>query len=278
MGKKRTIRGPERTMILKIFHFFEEEKLRGITIPITAVDKRVCAATGVSRRTLTRIKREEENEIAKRRRLEVENEPQPSTSSETPTKSVKLPTPGKKRIQKKKLEIDDFMICAIKTKIESFYTVHKEVPTLKKLLAAVKRDLNFPGQRETLRKILTEQLGFRFKKCANKRDVLIERPEIAAWRARYLRRLKENDDLGADKKSVVFTDETWIHSHYTVNKCWQSQTVAGLRKNASAGQRWIVVHAGMNYLPCFSLVFNTYCFLSFLRIDYHLSLLNCDED
>ncbi|CAG4952183.1 unnamed protein product [Parnassius apollo] len=107
MGKKRTIRGSERTIILRIFHFFEEEKLRGITIPITAVDKRVCAATGVSRHTLTRIKREEENEIAKRRRLEVESEPQPSTSSEAPTESVKLSTPGKKRIQKKKLEIDD---------------------------------------------------------------------------------------------------------------------------------------------------------------------------
>lgn len=178
MGKKPTICGPERTMILKILHFFEEEKKGGITIPIKAVEKRVCAATGISRRTLTRIKLEEENEIAKRRRLEVENEPQPSTSSEAPTESVKLSTPGKKRIQKKKLEIDDFMISAIKTKIESFYTVNKEVPSLKKLLAAVKRDLNFPGQRETLRKILTEQLGFRFKKCANKGTVLIERPEI----------------------------------------------------------------------------------------------------
>nr|XP_053608001.1 uncharacterized protein LOC128673871 [Plodia interpunctella] len=226
-------------MILKVLHFFEEEKLHGIAIPISQVEKRVCTATGISRRTLARIKNEEK-EVLEKLRLS----PQPGTSSEAPTETVKLPTPGKKRKQKKKLEIDDFMICAIKTKIESFYDVYKEVPTLKKILNVVKRDLNFPGQRETLRKIITESLGFKFKKCSKKRDVLIERPEIAAWRARYLRRLKENDDLGPEKKPVIFTDETWVHSHYTVNKCWQSQTVPGIRKNDSAGQRWIIVHAG----------------------------------
>lgn len=244
MGKKKTIRGADRTLILKVWHFCEHEKLRGLTIPVEQVDNRVCAATGISRRTLTRIKKEQQ--FLQNQRVS----PQPGTSSEGPaTVSVKLSTPGKKRTPKKVLEIDDFMICAIKKQIECFYTVKKEVPTLKKILASVKKDLHFPGQKETLRNIITEKLGYRFKKCSRKRDVLIERPQIAAWRARYLRRrLKENDDLGVEKKPVIFTDETWIHSHYTVNKCWQSKTDMGIRKNDSAGQRWIIVHAGTNLI------------------------------
>lgn len=120
----------------------------------------------------------------------------------------------------------------------------KEVPTLKKILAVAKADLDFPGQKETIRKKFNEKLGYAFKKCLRKRDLLIKRPEIAAWRARYLRRLKENNDLGADKKPVTYLNETWIHSHYTVHKCWQNSLDKGIRKNYSPGQRWIIVHAG----------------------------------
>lgn len=39
-------------------------------------------------------------------------------------------------------------------------------------------------------------------------------------------------------------DESWIHAHYTVSKCWQSSTDKGVRKNDSPGQRWVMVHAG----------------------------------
>ncbi|KAF9423397.1 hypothetical protein HW555_001206, partial [Spodoptera exigua] len=60
----------------------------------------------------------------------------------------------------------------------------------------------------------------------------------------YLRRLKQDDDLGAGKKPVIYIDETWIHSHYTVSKCWQNNTDASIKKNHNPGQRWIVVHGG----------------------------------
>lgn len=39
-------------------------------------------------------------------------------------------------------------------------------------------------------------------------------------------------------------DEIWIHSHYTVAKCWQSSESTGVLKNTSAGPRWIIAHAG----------------------------------
>lgn len=73
---------------------------------------------------------------------------------------------------------------------------------------------------------------------------LIQRPNIKAWRAKYLRRIRQNDALGADKKPVIYLDETWIHAHYTVKKCWQSSTASGVKKNDSAGRRWIITHAG----------------------------------
>lgn len=107
MGKKKTILGVERTLILKVCKFFEQEKINGTTIPLKQVEKRVCAATGISRRTLTRIKKEAE--------IVLHNQALPGPSSETPEAPVILSTPGKKRVQKKKLEIDDFTICAIKT-------------------------------------------------------------------------------------------------------------------------------------------------------------------
>lgn len=56
--------------------------------------------------------------------------------------------------------------------------------------------------------------------------------------------MKDNDLLGANKKPVIYLDETWIHAHYTVKKCWQKPTDVGVRRNNSPGRRWIIVHAG----------------------------------
>uniref|UniRef100_A0A2H1WRS8 SFRICE_030563 n=1 Tax=Spodoptera frugiperda TaxID=7108 RepID=A0A2H1WRS8_SPOFR len=56
--------------------------------------------------------------------------------------------------------------------------------------------------------------------------------------------MKDNDLLGANKKPVIYLDETWIHAHYTVKKCWQKPTDVGVRRNDSPGRRWIIVHAG----------------------------------
>ncbi|XP_034837857.2 uncharacterized protein [Maniola hyperantus] len=55
--------------------------------------------------------------------------------------------------------------------------------------------------------------------------------------------MKANDLLGADKKTVIFIGETWIHAPYAVKRCWQS-TDSGVKKNVSSGRRWIIVHAG----------------------------------
>lgn len=115
---------------------------------------------------------------------------------------------------------------------------------MKKIFVKAQDDLNFQGSITTLRRIIKTQLGYKFKRCANNRSKLIQRPNIKAWCAKYLRRIRQNDALGADKKPVIYLDETWIHSHYTVAKCWRSSETTGVLKNTSAGPRWIIAHAG----------------------------------
>ncbi|KAH9639663.1 hypothetical protein HF086_017657 [Spodoptera exigua] len=176
MGGK-TLHSQARTLALKVLKYFEDEKSnKTYLIPVDKALKRACAATGISKATLLRIKNE--------------------------AKKVPIISPD-----------DD--------------TVEPS-----------------PREKTTLRRILVNYLGYKFKKCKNARRVLMQKPDIAAWRARYLRRKKENSELGADKKPVIYLDETWIHSHYTVRKCWQNNNDASIKRNENPGQRWILVHAG----------------------------------
>lgn len=144
MGK--TIHSEARTFILRVLTFFENEKAnRGFVIPVDQAIKRACAATGVSKRTLMKIKNE-----AKIAAQAVSSEPSTSMAASSSIISrpiPKLSTPGKNRKPStKKIELDSFDLNALRNIINSFYTIRKEIPTLKKILVAAKRDLNFPGK------------------------------------------------------------------------------------------------------------------------------------
>jgi hypothetical protein len=71
--------------------------------------------------------------------------------------------------------------------------------------------------------------------------------------------MKKNNELGSNKKLVGFSDETWIHPIYTVSKCWQDSKTEGVVKNDSAGQWWIIVHAGSErgFVPGAYLIFKS---------------------
>ena len=153
----------------------------------------------------------------------------------------KVTTPRKQRKQRKTMQLDNFDQCLVRRKFLEFLEVKKTIPTLKNLLSVVKSETEFNGSKETFRKIL-RNMGFRFQKCKNKRHILIERRDIVARRAEYLRALRNNDK--GPQKPVVYTDETWLHTHYTVQKCWQDETMPGVLVNSSAGERLIIVHAG----------------------------------
>lgn len=80
---------------------------------------------------------------------------------------------------------NDFDLCVIRRKSHEFYSVKKEIPTIKKLWTVLKEDINFPGGRESLR-LLLHKMGYKFKKCRSQRQILIERFDIVAWREKYL--------------------------------------------------------------------------------------------
>ncbi|KAJ0183292.1 hypothetical protein K1T71_001268 [Dendrolimus kikuchii] len=113
----------------------------------------------------------------------------------------KFETPGKHRKGRPKKEMDDFNICALRQKIQFFYTVQKEVPTLRKLQVIARTDLDFDCSLEVLRKIL-KAIGFTYKKCQNNRKALIERSHIAAKREEYLAIINKNRD---DEMRATFT-------------------------------------------------------------------------
>ncbi|CAH2092047.1 unnamed protein product [Euphydryas editha] len=218
------IRGRARTIVYNVVKYFEDEKCnRRSKFSFAQVNKKAAAATGVSERTINQIRKEGRTAEAS---------------------SSKIKTPIKKK-RSKNIFLDNFALVALKGIITSIYTVRKEVPILKKILAAARQDLEYTGSISTLRKILIEALGYRFKKCRQNRSVLLERPNIRSWRAKYLRAIRANDELGANKKPVIYLDETWIHAHYTVKKCWQGESSKeGVFKNDSPGRRWVLVHAG----------------------------------
>ncbi|KAL0851342.1 hypothetical protein ABMA28_007162 [Loxostege sticticalis] len=187
MGKGKAYRGEERDLILKVLTYFEKEKQKGSPlIPIERALDRASAATGVSIRTIRNIKNEAKKLLSTLPSPETSARiekfsiitPKPVTSAGIQMKTdriftteelqkVKLSTPKKKKKSGKKLDVDDFTICAIRNIVESFYNVKKEKPTIRKVLAIAKSEFNFPGQATSLRKILKEKLGYRFRDCKN---------------------------------------------------------------------------------------------------------------
>jgi transposase len=173
-------------------------------------------------------------------------------------------TPGKKRPHLATVSnLDSFDLQTIRNKVNEFYIVKKQIPTLRTLLANLKENMGFVGCRETLRKILLSN-GFEFKQNKNERSVLIERYDIAAWRQKFLRTIAAKR---ADNKPIIYTDETYVHQNYKPKKSWQGPSTSGVIENISSGKRFIIVHAGSEngFVPNALLTFST----KSTKADYH---------
>ncbi|CAB3236879.1 unnamed protein product [Arctia plantaginis] len=173
-------------------------------------------------------------------------------------------TPGKKRPHPSKVSnLDSFDMDVIRNKINEFYIVRKQVPTLRSLLVELKESIEFGGCRETLRRILLAN-GYVFKKNKNERSLLIERYDIAAWRHRFLRTIASKR---AEGKPIIYLDETYVHKTYKPKKCWQGPSTSGIVENISSGKRYIIVHVGSEKGPVLNslLVFSTKSKMA----DYH---------
>ena len=127
-------------------------------------------------------------------------------------------------------KIEDFDFGIVRTTIEKFYLELKVVPTLKKLQQKLRSDINFPFSRETLSRSLKTN-GFYWRKCQNKRKILVERPNILHWRYKYIHAMRKYREEG---RNIIYIDETWVDNDLTVKNCWQSADVFGVLKNISS--------------------------------------------
>ena len=132
----------------------------------------------------------------------------------------------------------------------------KEIPTLNKIKEELlKGNTEFDGCLESLRKVLFK-IGFRFMKVDG-RKFLMERSDVVASRAEFLREIKRFREQGAN---IVYLDETWINQNYTVQKCWvdcSSNLATGVKPPVGKGSRLIILHAGTKngFVPNADLVF-----------------------
>lgn len=167
MGKGKPYVGEQRDVILKVLSFFEKEKKNGKPIiPVRCALNRASEATGVSIRTLRNIRNEAKT---------LRNSISANTGTPVDLIQIKLATPQKRVASGKKLELDKYLLCSLKQLIENFYSLHNEMPTLRRIFEIAKTDLNFPGQKTSLRKILKEQLGYKFipSKVAGQKWVIV---------------------------------------------------------------------------------------------------------
>ncbi|GBM34013.1 hypothetical protein AVEN_166444-1 [Araneus ventricosus] len=155
----------------------EAAAAKSLKVPLSQAMQRVSQTTGVSKFTIRKIR----NEVSVLDETEI----------------LRIPGKHRKRPIHRNCEIDDFDKCVIKQTIQDFYIQQKKVPSLRKLIPVLTEKLNFQWKKELLRKVMHS--NFRWKKCASKRKVFIERSNIAFWR-----------QYRKGGYQIIFINETWV--------------------------------------------------------------------
>ena len=185
-------------------------------VPPAQVMKRVSLMTGVSERTVSRIMQEK--------------------------RTGGLKSPEKNDSRRSKLaKIDDFDICAVKRLV---YTMYRsgDLVTLDSVLRRVEEEIELDISRSTLRKLLLQN-GFKFRRV-DKRKILMEKPSVAAARARYLRAIRKVRTT-QPQRTIIYLDETWFNQNDMATQVWiDEEQVCGQKTVIGKGRRLIVVHAG----------------------------------
>ena len=154
--------------------------------------------------------------------------------------------------REQKLVVDDFDRDVMRRTIRAMLFSRQQVPNVTLLKEEQQKRIGFSGGRETFRKLLHET-GSRWKKTQTNRSLLMERTDIVAARVQFLRKMHK---MRADGRTIVYTDETFVHTSHCVHRSWQSESVA-LKVPFGKGERFIVVHAGTDngFIEGASLVF-----------------------
>lgn len=216
LGGSKVIHSQTREVVYNVYKYFRD--VRGQR---ASVYKRVSTATGVSISTVKRIVKE--------------------AKSIEEGASNSFSTPDKERIRtSNKSSPDNFNEEVVRRTINNFYIEEKQRPTLKKIHSRLKEKIDFQGSISTLRKIILH-IGFRWRKTRNNRKILVEQQRIKSLRCAYLRSIHQYRTEG---RSIVYMDETYLHTTHTTPLAWSDESLSGLFSPVSKGQRLIIIHAG----------------------------------
>lgn len=218
--KPQTVQAEARTMLKRIAEKCDEEALKGdLLYALHMPTTRAAEYTGLSSRTVGRIRKES---------LTFEEENLPS------------------RCKKRQRSIEKGFQCSPENKtvirniISDFYIEKKISPTALELLAAIRKEIDFPPSLRVLRKVL-HNMGFKWKRSSSKR-VLIEKPNIVVRRGMFLRALH---NYWAENRNVVYIGGTWVDTTFTFRKfCQSEEQLQSKEQNTSSSDRLIILHAG----------------------------------
>ena len=111
-------------------------------------------------------------------------------------------------------KLDNFDVGVIRRIIHNLYRENIS-PSLKKILLQLKEKMNFPYGKTHLWRLL-KKTGFGYEKWGRQR-IISERPEIIAWRERYLRRIRKIREADPER-AIVYTEETWLNQGHRTKK------------------------------------------------------------
>ena len=115
------------------------------------------------------------------------------------------------------------------------YSLNKILPTLDNIRTELKQSIGYTGSKGRLRKDLLN-MKFAYLRCGVNPKVLMERQDVVLSRIIYLRMVRELREAGY---TVVYTNETFVHTSHAVPKCWQGSNT-GLKIPFSKGNLRIV--------------------------------------
>lgn len=128
--------------------------------------------------------------------------------------------------------VDEFDIAVIRNKVQEFYQVRKQYPTIQKLHEVLRKDIQYPCSREHLRKTL-HGMGFTWKKTDDNRKTLTEKPNVVTQRLAFYERKHQLEEKGFH---LVYIDETWLDTSYTAKSCWQGPGVKDVKRPLNKGR------------------------------------------
>ncbi|XP_049769356.1 uncharacterized protein LOC126108155 [Schistocerca cancellata] len=202
--QKAIIHSQARKIILNVAYCCDLEKQKKqLIFPLNEPLKRAAVYTG---RTVESL-------------LELRESPAADAGGSSPT-----PVPNKKRKLNDE-KIDDFDEGVLRETIEEFYTVRKAVPTLGKLVSALREKTGLECESAALRKRL-KSMGFVWRKVEEEdgRTFLLERFSLVRWRSRFIVRMKHAREVG---REIFYLDESWIDTGLNCGKCRDGKAAGG---------------------------------------------------